>query len=265
MVAVGDEEVCSPVEAPALEDLDDLTVHRRLRAVGVLRRVDVDRGAVRVIRRRRRRAARDRPGRPAAGVHLDLRAEARRDDLVERAADHRDQLPMAGDRAEQRHVGRHDVPVDPRGIDRQVGGVRLWRGGELSEVLLEQDRGEHAAGDPHVARAAGDVDPERILPHIRKYEPLPRRARELSTRRRQEIALVGDPEPAADLSVEEHLRPADGVVWDDRADADRPRAERELSSSAEATEPRAVLAEHGLSGTERRTTSSRTLASTNGA
>ena len=44
VVAVGDQEVPSPVEAPALEDPDDLAVHRRLRPVGVLRRVDVDRG-----------------------------------------------------------------------------------------------------------------------------------------------------------------------------------------------------------------------------
>ena len=86
---------------------------------------------------------------------------------------------MAGDRAEQRHVGRHDVPLDPRGIDRQVGGVRLRRRGELSEVLLEEDRGDHAARDADVARPAGDVDPERVLADERQQLPLPRRAREL--------------------------------------------------------------------------------------
>src|SRR5687768_9488654 len=73
VMAVGDQEVAAPVEAPGFEDPDDLAVHRGLGSIGILRRVDIDRGAVGMERGRRRRAPRDRAGSPASRVHLDLR------------------------------------------------------------------------------------------------------------------------------------------------------------------------------------------------
>ena len=158
---------------------------------------------------------------------------------------------MTGDGAQQRHLRRDDVPLDPRRVDGEPRRVGLRRRRELAEHLLDEDGRPHAARDADVRCLPGEVDPKRVVSDERQQLPLPGRTREVPARLRQQVALVRDPEPAPDLAVEEHLRPAHRVVGDDGADAHGARAERELPTRAETSEPGAVLAEDRLAGAQR--------------
>src|SRR6185436_6533597 len=98
---IRDQELPTPVEPPAFEDLHDAAVHRGRRAVRVLGRVDIDRGSVGVVRGWGGRRPRDRPGRVATGIDVDRSSQPRSLDIGEGPDQCGEQLLVAGDRAEE--------------------------------------------------------------------------------------------------------------------------------------------------------------------
>ena len=124
--------------------------------------------------------------RVAAGVRVDRVLQPPVDQLVDDAAQLREQGHVAGDRPEQRDVLGVDVLLHPRRVEVEEAGVAGFGSRlELAEQQLDPDRRQHRVALPEVRRVAGGADLRgRVGRQDRVEEPFDAQGRSVRDRAR---------------------------------------------------------------------------------